>query len=301
MEKLMTKNTKLGFIRIAFAAVVGLPLFIATSAFAQNTPPAATGGEATAAPVVVTGSNIPTAEEVTPSPLDTLSSDDVQRAGGTGDVLQILQKRNPDFVGGGNIGSSNANISSGATQGGSVISLRGLPTLVLFEGRRIADSAAIATGGAQFSDVSIFPTSLISRIEVLKDGASALYGSDAVGGVVNIFLKDDYTGLEMGYRYGSTWSRAWRNEGHVIAGVGNDTTHVTAGFQYYEIDPLFLRERFYSRLPGGVTTTYAGSARDQTNRFLMLPALNSPFDNGVTPGSSRRVALIRQCSDERFL
>ena len=183
--------------------------------------------------------------------------------------MTILQKRNPDFVGGGNIGSSNANISSGGTQGGSVISLRGLPTLVLFEGRRIADSAAIATGGAQFSDVSIFPTSLISRIEVLKDGASALYGSDAVGGVVNVFLKDDYTGLEMGYRYGFTVEPGVaERKAYVIAGVGNDTTHVTAGFQYYEIDPLFLRERFLLPSPRWCDHDLCRFGPRSTDRFL---------------------------------
>ena len=73
----MTKNTKLGFIRIAFAAVVGLPLFIATSAFAQNTHQPRPAAKQRPQAVVVTGSNIPTAEEVTPSPLDTLSSEDV--------------------------------------------------------------------------------------------------------------------------------------------------------------------------------------------------------------------------------
>lgn len=279
-------------IRLALAAFVGVPLLLATSAFAQDpnaaapANPAPAGGEATAAGVVVTGSNIPTAEEVTASPVDTLTSQDIARSGGGGDVLNVLQKRNPDFVGGANIGSSNANVASGATQGGSIVSIRGLPTLVLYEGRRIADSAAISAGGFQFGDVSLFPTSLISRIEVLKDGASAIYGSDAVGGVVNIFLKRDYTGAEAGVRYGFTLeSGVAERRAYVIAGVGNDTTHVTAGFQYREIDPLFQRERAYSRVPGGVTTTYGGVGRDRNSRYLLDPTLNSPFDAGVTSGS----------------
>ena len=132
------------FIRIAFVACVGLPLFIATSASAQNV-----DTTATAPTVTVTGSNIPTAEEVTAEPLDTVTTADIERSG-QNDVLTILQKRNPDFVGGGNIGNTNANIASGFTQGGAIISLRGLPTLVLLEGRRVADSAAIATGASSF-------------------------------------------------------------------------------------------------------------------------------------------------------
>ncbi|MEO6971384.1 MAG: TonB-dependent receptor plug domain-containing protein [Chthoniobacterales bacterium] len=205
MKKPMIKtvNSKTGFLRAAFVAGIGCASLFSASLYAQ-----APATEATAERIVVTGSNIPTAEEVLASPLDTVTTQDIQIAGGTSDILSILQKRNPDFSGGGNLGGSNANIASGATQGGSIISLRGLPTLVLFEGRRIVDSAAISAGGFQFSDVSIFPTSLISRIEVLKDGASALYGSEAVGGVVNIFLKKDFNGVQIDGRYGFTPSSA---------------------------------------------------------------------------------------------
>src|ERR1035441_684080 len=149
MEKQMIRNMfkKSEFVRIAFAAIVGLPLFIATGASAQNLP-----GEATTTAVVVTGSNIPTAEELTAEPVDTVTTADIDRSGQS-DVLTILQKRNPDFVGGGNLGNTNANIASGFTQGGAIISIRGLPTLTLLGGRRVADDAAIATGGAQFEDV----------------------------------------------------------------------------------------------------------------------------------------------------
>ena len=282
------------FIRIAFVASVGLPLFIVTNAFAQATAP----GEATTTAVVVTGSNIPTAEEVTAEPVDTVTTADIDRSGGQ-DVLTVLQKRNPDFVGGGNIGNSNANISSGLTQGGAIISIRGLPTLTLLGGRRVADDAAIATGGAQFQDVNLFPTALISRIEVLKDGASTLYGSEAVGGVVNIFLKEDFTGVDMGYHYGFTVESAIaERKAWVIAGVGNEDTHVTAGFQYYEEDPLFSRQRDYSAGTGkgGVTGTIPGEGIDANGHWEILgfnpltpfapPTLNSPFDNpAVVAGS----------------
>jgi len=280
-----TVNSKTGFLRAAFVAGIGCASLFSASVYAQ-----APATEATAERIVVTGSNIPTAEEVLASPLDTVSTQDIKVSGGTSDVLTILQKRNPDFTGGGNLGGSNANIASGATQGGSIISLRGLPTLVLFEGRRIADSAAISAGGFQFTDVSLFPTTLISRIEVLKDGASAIYGSEAVGGVVNIFLKKDFDGLEVEGRYGFTPSSAVAERRmSAIAGAGNDTTHVTVGFQYYEIDPLFNRERGYSQPFIGGTTTFAGGGRDQagghTSFYVLNPGLNSPFDApGVVPG-----------------
>lgn len=313
----------LGSRRVALVAGVGVPFLMTMSAFAQNpagspgtqlpengpgpaAPPApATAGEASTERVIVTGSYIPTAEEVTASPLDTLTAQEVNRAG-TSEVLTVLTKRNPDFVGAGNIGSTNANISSGTTLGGAIVQIRGLPTLVLFNGRRIAPSAAIAAGGAAFADVNLFPTALISRIEVLKDGASATYGSEAVGGVVNIFLKEDFTGVEIGARYGFTpESAVAERRAHVIAGVGNDTTHVTVGFQYYEIDPLFERERHYSSIPGtqGATTSFGGVGRDNTGFYLLngldplvgLPnGLNSPFDAGVVPGSATHYGDLPQ-------
>src|ERR1043166_9159227 len=291
MEKLMITRLKtLGILRVALAAALGLPFLLTTSAFAQGT-------EATTERVTVTGSYIPTAEEVTASPLDTVTSQDVNRSGQQ-DILTTLQTRNPDFVGAGNLGNTNANISAGSTLGGSVIQIRGLPTLVLFENRRIADSAAISIG-SQFTDVNLFPTALISRIEVLKDGASAIYGSDAIGGVVNIFLKDDFRGAELGFRYGTTVESAVaERRGYAIAGVGNDTTQVMVGMQYYEIDPLFERQREFSKLDGGVTTTYGGVGRDNfggaTTFYLMngndplnyaAVGPNSPFQAGVVPGS----------------
>jgi iron complex outermembrane receptor protein len=308
---------------LALIAGVGIPFLMAASAFGQAANPAASpatglpeagpgpaappapqaAGEASTERVVVTGSYIPTAEEVTASPLDTLTTQEVARAG-TSDVLTVLTKRNPDFVGAGNIGSTNANISSGTTLGGAIVALRGLPTLVLFNGRRIAPSAAIAAGGAAFADVNLFPTALISRIEVLKDGASATYGSEAVGGVVNIFLKEDFQGVEIGARYGfSVEPGVAERRAHVIAGVGNETTHVTMGIQYYEIDPLFQRERHYSSIPGtqGATTTFGGAGRDSGGFYLLNgvdPAIglpngqNSPFDSGVVPGGAFNYAAI---------
>ena len=281
----MTRNVfkKFAFIRIALAASVGIPLFIATSANAQV--PAPPPPEATTERVVVTGSLIPTAEEVTANPVDIFTSADIQRSGEATDILQVLAKRDPDFVGVGNLGQTNANIASG--NGSSSVTIRGLPTLVLFENRRFANNATVALGAGEFSDVSIFPTALISRLEVLKDGASAQYGSDAVGGVVNVFLKDDFQGFEAGYRYGTTLEGAIaQRRAYVMAGVGNDTTQVMAAMQYFEQDPLFMRERFYSRLPlGGVTTTYGGAGRDVTARYLIDQLVPANWPAGSTINS----------------
>lgn len=195
------------------------------------------------------------------------------------------------------MGNTNANIAGGATLGGTVISIRGFPTLVLYEGRRIADSAAIsANGGVAFTDAALFPAALISRIEVLKDGASALYGSEAVGGVVNIFTKDDFQGAKLGFRYGTALDEALaERRGYAIAGVGNETTQITVGMQYFESDPLFERQKSYSNPTINGTTNYAGSVRDSGGRYLIKgetplnfpgPVLaNSPFNVGAIPGA----------------
>src|ERR1700737_1663947 len=114
--------------------------------------------EATPERLVVTGSLIPTAEEVTANPVDIFTSADIQRSGEATDILQVLEKRDPDFVGVGNIGQTNANIFS--INGASAITIRGLPTLVLFENRRFANNATVALGTGEFSDVSMFPTAL---------------------------------------------------------------------------------------------------------------------------------------------
>ncbi len=294
----MIKNLSFAFRRVVPVAGVAIAILTSVSARAQQpaaSPPPAAGATAEAERVIVTGSNIPTAEEVTAAPVDTLNTQEINRSGSQ-EILSVLQKRNPSFTGAGNLGTTNANIASGATLGGSNISIRGFPTLVLYEGRRIADAAVVSTAGLQFSDVGLFPVALISRIEVLKDGASALYGSEAVGGVVNIFTKDDFQGAEVGFRYGTTLDGAVaERRGYAIGGVGNDTTQITVGMQYYEIDPLFERQRAYSALSINLTTTYGGSVRDQNSRYLIIGetplnyfgpiVANSPFDVGATPGS----------------
>ena len=95
---------------------------------------------------------------------------------------------------------------------------------------------------------------------MLKDGASALYGSDAVGGVINIFTKDDFQGAEVGFRYGTTVEAGVsERRGYAVAGVGNETTQVTAGMQYYEMDGCLLGEREYSNLSQGGTTDFRWS------------------------------------------
>jgi iron complex outermembrane receptor protein len=104
--------------------------------------------------IVVTGSLIPIDLNTPGIPVTVMSSADIANSGASGDLLNVLLKTQPFFYGSTNLGSSNGNISSGSTNGGSQIALRNLPTLVLINGRRVAVSPVTATGGYNFVDVS---------------------------------------------------------------------------------------------------------------------------------------------------
>jgi len=158
---------------------------------------------------------------------------------------QILQNIPQAFQGGANedtrIGSAGTNITSASS-----INLRGLgtsSTLVLLNGRRLP----VAGSSAGFTDISNIPVSAIERIEVLPDGASAIYGSDAVAGVVNIILRKDFDGAETGARFGTvtegglqeyqfsqTFGKSWNGGNGLIS------------YEYYNREPLFNTERDFA-------------------------------------------------------
>src|SRR6266487_326804 len=207
MEKLMKKNVliKLGFLRVALVASVGFPLIFVSNAFGQAPAPpppgAATAGPAEVERVIVTGSNIPTAEETGPNPVDTYRQEDIEKLGVRNET-DLLNKL-PAEAG----ATINQNIANGGD--GSVIpSLRGLlpkETLVLIDGKRVASIGlgnGTAFGGGV--DINLIPFSMIDHIDILKDGASAVYGSDAVAGVFNIFLVHKFRGVEIGGSVGNT-------------------------------------------------------------------------------------------------
>ncbi len=180
------------------ASVGGLFALLACSVSAQN--PLPTPGvptEAVVEPVIVTGSNIPTAEEVGPNPVDTYRTEDIEKLGAY-NATDLVTKL-PQEMG----STVNQNIANGGD--GSVIpNLRGLlpkETLVLVDGKRVAPNAnGIGVG----VDINLIPFPMIDHIDILKDGASAIYGSDAVAGVINIFLRHKFRGLEIGGSIGNT-------------------------------------------------------------------------------------------------
>jgi iron complex outermembrane receptor protein len=205
-------------------------------------------------PTVVTGSYIPTAETVGPSPVQTLSSTDISEAG-TADSLRTLQRLVPGFTGSGNyLGSVNNNVNIGAGfqafTGQSYAQIRNLPTLVLIDGQRVVTTAL---SGAQAVDLNSIPLSAIERIEVLKDGASAIYGSDAIGGVINIITKQNYNGFEIGGRVGFPTQSGKDSDGlqykaYLVGGASTENTRFVTGAEVYEQNPLLTTDRKISSL-----------------------------------------------------
>jgi iron complex outermembrane receptor protein len=176
-----------------FAAAVGVNLLMLPKVSAQAMPPPSQiTTEAEVERVVVTGSHIPTAEEVGPNPVDTYRPQDIEKLGAR-NATDLLIKL-PQQMG----STINQNTNAGGGDGSVIPNLRGLlpkETLVLIDGKRaaiIGSGGGLAAGalpGVAGVDINLIPFSMIDHIDILKDGASAIYGSDAVAGVFNIFLK----------------------------------------------------------------------------------------------------------------
>lgn len=196
--------------------------------------------------VVVTGSLIRGAGPG-PSPVVTVSRDDMDRAGHA-TVAEALAALPQNFGGAANeasavTGADRTNQNSGYASG---VNLRGLgadATLVLVNGRRLGGTGI----AGDFADISTIPTSAIDRVEVLLDGASALYGSDAIGGVVNIILKQRFSGFETRARIGSTTDGA-AGERQLAQTSGFDWSSGNAivSYEYYERDALHSQDRRYA-------------------------------------------------------
>lgn len=228
----------------------------------------------------VTGTLIPVAAGSTTVPLTIIGAPELERTGITTDLIDVLRSSMPSFYGGNNLGSDVANTNSGDSNGGSAISLRNRSTLVLINGRRAASSPVVATGGNNFVDVSTIPFSAIERVEVLTDGASATYGSDAVSGVVNIILKKNYNGAEIGGSYSfSTNQGHWANRSYyMVGGASNAKTSVLFTTEWKRSDPLYQYERPYST---GLfrTPSYAGIVSIGNDFYYLNPSANAPALN----------------------
>src|SRR5437870_9315799 len=220
-----------GSSRPALTAILGSFLVSVANAFAQET---AAPDVAQVERVIVTGSNIPTAEETGPNPVDTYRPADLAKLGirNTTDLTTFL----PQEAG----GTVNLNIGNGG-DGTVQFNLRGLlpkETLVLVDGKRVAFGSLNAVGFSGGVDINLLPFVMIDHIDILKDGASAIYGADAIAGVVNFFLVHKFRGLEIGGSYGNTNLGASNDMGEweawIKAGTGDDKTDIVVVADFWE-------------------------------------------------------------------
>ncbi len=211
------RNLYVGGALAGVGAALGL---ITAPAFAQVEPVAQPGQPI--ARVEITGSNIRRSEAETSTAVQVLNRADIEKTGRT-TVAELLQTLAVD-----NQGSVPTNFGAGFAQGASGISLRGLgaaSTLVLLNGRRIAPYGLADDGQKVFADLNIIPSDAVERVEILKGGASAIYGSDAIAGVVNVILRRDFVGTSVRSSFGE--SRYWDGRDARVAithGFGNIDT-----------------------------------------------------------------------------
>jgi len=214
----------------------------------QETPPG--GGSASVEEPVtqletlqVTGSRIPRAQIEGPAPISVITAEEIKAGGFTSvpDVLQSLTQNGGETQSQQSAGG--ADFSPGAQQ----VDLRALGpnhTLVLVNGRRIADFPLPFGGRSNFTDVSSLPLGMIDRIEVLTGSASAIYGSDAISGVVNFILKKEADGVTVDYRYGQTErGDAESMRLNVSGGFSRGNFNAVMGLEYRDQNPLWGYER----------------------------------------------------------
>ncbi len=199
--------------------------------------------------VVVTGSRIARPEAAAVLPVQVITQDDIQHTGATS-VEQLLQTVSVAMQGNSNqVAASGAGANTGGVAG---VSLRGLGsqrTLVLINGRRVPGGGTITDSTTV--DVNNIPLSAVQRVEVLKDGASAIYGSDAIAGVVNFILNDNYQGAEVSATGGGTsdgGATMRKITGTFGTGdLGSNRYNIMLSGSYQKELPLYGSQRAFTR------------------------------------------------------
>ncbi|TXH99931.1 MAG: TonB-dependent receptor [Rhizobium sp.] len=189
-------------------------------------------------PVHVTGSRLPRMDAEGPLPATSITPEDIERSGQPGIAGLLRQQITNSF------GSFTPTSGTGSAQGAAQINLRGVGaqrTLVLIDGRRLPNNPAFG-GAAQ--NINNIPLDIIDHVEILRDGASAIYGSDAIGGVVNLVTRKNYTGIKVGTQFespagadGKAYTAA------VSGGLSNPRGQLYFGLEYYDKDIIYSRDR----------------------------------------------------------
>ena len=286
---------------------VGQPDTTATPEAAGTTGAQAAGKRSAEETITVTGSRIRRKDLTTPAPVTVISREQVVASGkvSIGDFLQSLPEQ------GNAINTAVNNGGDGATR----VSLRGLGsdrTLVLLNGRRMVPGG---TGANTSVDLNSIPTAAIERIEVLKDGASAVYGSDAVAGVVNIITRKNYRQTDLQAFTGmSQHGDGTLYDFAVTTGTGGDRGNITFSAGYSNQQPVWAGSRDWSRIPRafdltGDTVGFAGEnqatgsgtipqgrvvfPRNSKTNLPVFPSGGSPLFTNLTAANPKTTAFIK--------
>jgi len=236
--------------------------------------------------IVVIGSRIARSGDFqSPSPVLEVDRESIEKSGYS-NLQQLLEKIPAN---GNGAFSTRGNNQDSTANGAASVSLRGLgadATLVLVNGRRVSISPFAESITTNFVDINSIPVAAIERVEVLKDGASAVYGSDAVAGVVNVVLRKDFRGLELSAGFGNTTESDYEEQTFsAIWGTGGDDSNVTLILDYFKNDTLFNADRGSA---GTANQSARGgedfrSSRGYPGRFIVNGT--TTIDPGCPPGS----------------
>ena len=277
-------------------AALGAVAFAPSAALAQSQSQEEENERATQVEeVVVVGSRIRRDNYNSPSPVQVVTREETTLAG-FNSTTEVLQSTS--VTGGtGQINNAYGGFVTNGGPGANTLSLRGLGaerTLVLLNGRRVAPAGSRGSVGS--ADLNVLPSAMVERIEVLKDGASSVYGSDAVAGVVNIITRNNIDGVTVEGQYNAnTDANGAGNQSRIsiVAGTSGDRWHLSGSAEYYNraelrlgdrdftkcaidgwtdgtdyIDPLTGRSKCYTADGGGVTINTIGTSSLTGDAFV---------------------------------
>ena len=232
------KNSRISNLKYAAAPLaLGLAL-ISTPSFAQD----AAAEEETAEAIIVTGSRIARPDLESVSPVTTVTSEQIELTGTV--TVESLINDLPQVIPGNNRSSNNSGGENFAT-----LDLRGLGanrTLILLDGERLAASSTTGV-----TDVSQIPTALIKRVDVVTGGATAVYGSDAMAGVINFVLKDDYQGAEVSSQVGTAEAglgQSFNVQGVIGGNFDDGRGNITISASYFDREAVSQNDFDWSRI-----------------------------------------------------
>ncbi|NBS46881.1 MAG: TonB-dependent receptor [Betaproteobacteria bacterium] len=283
----MTQQRRFKLHACASAAIAALSgSMLAAPALAQS-------GDPSLGRVEITGSNIRRAQAETAAPVQVITREDIDKSGKTS-VAEYLQTLTAD-----NQGSVPMTFGNGFAVGASGISLRGLgaqSTLVLINGRRIAPYGLADDGQKVFADLNVIPLEAVERVEVLKDGASAIYGSDAIAGVVNVILRKNFQGTVGKASFGqSRYGDGTEKVASITHGFSNEKEGLNALFsvELRDKEAIYSRDRAGRDMVGSADYRPIGGNSSTITNFALGGFINPAVGIGSSlVGNVRRPGTV---------